>query len=78
VHDVRNLSVAPAVSVHAYSKPLTSMTCYDLADGGARADREPGHRRSGASLRYPGGVMTAAVRAAYGSVEELLDAAGRA
>lgn len=33
VHDVRNLSEGPAVSVHAYSPPLTSMTYYDLADG---------------------------------------------
>jgi quercetin dioxygenase-like cupin family protein len=33
VHDVRNLSDAPAVSIHAYSPPLTSMTYYDLADG---------------------------------------------
>ena len=33
VHDVRNLSAAPAVSVHAYSPPLTSMTYYDLAGG---------------------------------------------
>jgi len=33
VHDVRNLSSAPAVSVHAYSPPLATMTFYDLADG---------------------------------------------
>lgn len=33
VHDVRNLSDQPAVSVHAYSAPLTSMTYYDLVDG---------------------------------------------
>jgi quercetin dioxygenase-like cupin family protein len=33
VHDVRNASAAPAVSVHAYSPPLTTMTYYDLADG---------------------------------------------
>jgi quercetin dioxygenase-like cupin family protein len=33
VHDVRNLSDSPAVSVHAYSPPLTTMTFYDLADG---------------------------------------------
>lgn len=33
VHDVRNTSSAPAVSVHAYSRPLTSMTFYDI-DGG--------------------------------------------
>jgi predicted metal-dependent enzyme (double-stranded beta helix superfamily) len=35
VHDVRNLSDEPAVSVHAYSPPLTSMNFYDVAgDGG--------------------------------------------
>jgi Cysteine dioxygenase type I len=33
VHDVRNLSLAPAVSVHAYSRPLTSMTYYNLSAG---------------------------------------------
>lgn len=33
VHDVCNTSVEPAVSVHAYSPPLTSMNFYDLADG---------------------------------------------
>ena len=33
VHDVRNLDDTAAVSVHAYSPPLTSMTYYDL-DGG--------------------------------------------
>jgi hypothetical protein len=33
VHDVRNMSTVPAVSVHAYSSPLTSMTYYDLVAG---------------------------------------------
>jgi hypothetical protein len=33
VHDVRNTSAAPAVSVHAYSRPLTSMTYYDVVGG---------------------------------------------
>jgi cysteine dioxygenase type I len=33
VHDVRNLDETAAVSVHAYSPPLTSMTYYDLAGG---------------------------------------------
>ena len=37
VHDVRNLSQAPAVSVHAYSPPLTSMSYYEVTDG--RLDR---------------------------------------
>jgi len=34
VHDVRNLGDAPAVSVHAYSAPLTNMTFYDLDPAG--------------------------------------------
>jgi Cysteine dioxygenase type I len=34
VHDVRNVAVGPAVSVHAYSRPLTSMTFYDLDERG--------------------------------------------
>ncbi len=33
VHDVRNVSDTPAVSVHAYSPPLSTMTFYDLVDG---------------------------------------------
>jgi quercetin dioxygenase-like cupin family protein len=58
VHDVRNTSSAPAVSVHAYSPPLTTMTYYDL-DGGrlepiaslATEDPEPAF---GADLRSVG------------------------
>jgi hypothetical protein len=34
VHDVRNLSGDPAVSVHAYSPPLTSMNYYDIGEAG--------------------------------------------
>jgi len=33
VHDVRNLSDEPAVSVHAYSPALTSMTYYNIEAG---------------------------------------------
>lgn len=33
VHDVRNVSGGPALSVHAYSPPLTSMTYYDVRGG---------------------------------------------
>lgn len=35
VHDVRNLSDAPAVSVHAYSAPLTTMNFYDVEPDGS-------------------------------------------
>jgi predicted metal-dependent enzyme (double-stranded beta helix superfamily) len=34
IHDVRNTSEAVAVSVHAYSPPLTEMTRYDLSENG--------------------------------------------
>jgi predicted metal-dependent enzyme (double-stranded beta helix superfamily) len=34
VHDVRNDAVEPAVSVHAYSPPLTSMRRFELAPDG--------------------------------------------
>lgn len=37
VHDVRNAADEPAVSVHVYSAPLSSMTYYDATDG--RLDR---------------------------------------
>jgi quercetin dioxygenase-like cupin family protein len=37
VHDVRNASAGPVVSVHAYSPPLTEMTRYDLTPGGLAA-----------------------------------------
>jgi mannose-6-phosphate isomerase-like protein (cupin superfamily) len=34
VHDVGNPAVEPAVSVHAYSPPLTAMSYYAVTDGG--------------------------------------------
>lgn len=34
VHEVRNTSTAPAVSVHVYSPPLTVMNHYELTDSG--------------------------------------------
>ncbi len=34
IHDVRNTSEAVAISVHAYSPPLTEMTRYDLSENG--------------------------------------------
>jgi hypothetical protein len=33
VHDVKNTTDVPAISVHAYSPALTSMNFYDLAQG---------------------------------------------
>jgi rhodanese-related sulfurtransferase/mannose-6-phosphate isomerase-like protein (cupin superfamily) len=39
-HDVRNASLAPAISIHAYSPPLNEMNEYEL-DGGLLVLREP-------------------------------------
>src|ERR1700676_2614613 len=38
-HDVRNVSLAPAISIHAYSPPLTEMNEYEL-DGSRLVPRE--------------------------------------
>jgi mannose-6-phosphate isomerase-like protein (cupin superfamily) len=38
-HDVRNVSLAPAVSIHAYSPPLSEMNKYEL-DGSRLISRE--------------------------------------
>jgi predicted metal-dependent enzyme (double-stranded beta helix superfamily) len=59
VHDVRNLSDAPAVSVHAYSPPLTTMNFYDVEGDGslqrlttvATDDPEPNISEDLAALR---------------------------
>jgi len=34
IHDVRNTSSAPAISVHVYSPPLSTMNRYDLTPSG--------------------------------------------
>ncbi len=34
VHDVRNISAGPAISIHAYSPPLSAMRRYDLIGSG--------------------------------------------
>jgi rhodanese-related sulfurtransferase len=39
-HDVRNVSLAPAISIHAYSPPLSEMNEYEL-DGSRLVPREP-------------------------------------
>ncbi|GLZ10251.1 cysteine dioxygenase [Actinomadura sp. NBRC 104425] len=36
IHDVRNTSTAPAVSVHVYSPPLSVMNRYERTDSGLR------------------------------------------
>ena len=42
IHDVRNTGTDAAISVHAYSPPLSSMTYYDLAGGDLVAGKTVG------------------------------------
>jgi rhodanese-related sulfurtransferase/mannose-6-phosphate isomerase-like protein (cupin superfamily) len=44
-HDVRNESLAPAISIHAYSPPLNEMNEYEL-DGGQLVPREEASERA--------------------------------
>jgi rhodanese-related sulfurtransferase len=44
-HDVRNMSVAPAISIHAYSPPLSEMNEYEL-DGSQLVPREPASEKT--------------------------------
>ena len=43
-HDVRNVSLAPAISIHAYSPPLSDMNGYEL-DGSRLVPRERASRK---------------------------------
>src|SRR5271156_198569 len=44
-HDVCNVSLAPAISIHAYSPPLTEMNEYEL-DGSRLVPRERAYRKA--------------------------------
>ena len=56
VHDVRNTSAAPAVSVHAYSPPLTGMTRYEVTGDELVAARTES-TRDWVTARPPGARM---------------------
>jgi rhodanese-related sulfurtransferase/mannose-6-phosphate isomerase-like protein (cupin superfamily) len=74
-HDVRNVSLAPAVSIHAYSPPLTDMNEYEL-DGNQLVPREHASERAEAldqeryTPRPNPGKRTGAL-----SIEQILSAA---
>ena len=51
-HDVRNVSLAPAISIHAYSPPLEEMNEY-LLDGDQLVPRERASERAAALHREP-------------------------
>lgn len=54
-HDVRNGSAAPAVSIHAYSPPLTEMTHYEV-DGAELVPAAADDDRGGQTLAGPASI----------------------
>jgi rhodanese-related sulfurtransferase/mannose-6-phosphate isomerase-like protein (cupin superfamily) len=74
-HDVRNVSLAPAVSIHAYSPPLTDMNEYEL-DGNQLVPRQHASELAAAldqELHVQKG--NPANRTAILSIEQMLSAA---
>jgi rhodanese-related sulfurtransferase/mannose-6-phosphate isomerase-like protein (cupin superfamily) len=81
-HDVRNVSLAPAISIHAYSPPLDEMNEYEL-DGNRLVPREHASResqRTPREVRTPdqesrGRSRQSAERTGAMSIEQMLSAA---
>jgi rhodanese-related sulfurtransferase/mannose-6-phosphate isomerase-like protein (cupin superfamily) len=74
-HDVRNESLAPAVSIHAYSPPLSEMNEYEL-DGSELVPRERASERAAALDReWQVERQKGANRSDVSSVEQMLAAA---
>ncbi len=72
-HDVRNVSLAPAISIHAYSPPLSEMNEYEL-DGSQLVPRE-GASRKAETLDQEWSVQGRKPRTGALSIEEVLSAA---
>jgi rhodanese-related sulfurtransferase/mannose-6-phosphate isomerase-like protein (cupin superfamily) len=74
-HDVRNASLAPAVSIHAYSPPLTDMNEYEL-DGNLLVLRERVEERAGRLAQESHArTWNPARRSGALSIEQVLSAA---
>jgi len=74
-HDVRNVSLAPAISIHAYSPPLSDMNEYEL-DGSRLVPRERASGKAGTAdqeLRAQNGKPFG--RSATLSIEQVLSGA---
>jgi rhodanese-related sulfurtransferase len=74
-HDVRNVSLAPAISIHAYSPPLSEMNEYEL-DGSQLVPREHASERAEALDReWQAERQKFANRTGVLSIEQMLSAA---
>jgi rhodanese-related sulfurtransferase len=74
-HDVRNVSLAPAISIHAYSPPLTEMNEYEL-DGSRLVPRERASlRRETINEEWRGQRLKLVDRTGALTIEQMLSAA---
>jgi rhodanese-related sulfurtransferase/mannose-6-phosphate isomerase-like protein (cupin superfamily) len=74
-HDVRNVSLAPAISIHAYSPPLNEMNEYEL-DGSRLVSRERAFAKTETIDEERGGQRLKPVnRIGALSIEQMLSAA---
>jgi len=73
-HDVRNVSLAPAVSIHAYSPPLREMNEYELE--GSRLNPRVGASRKAGSINeeQPASDWTLVDRSSALSIDQVLSA----
>jgi hypothetical protein len=77
-HDVRNVSIAPAVSIHAYSPPLSDMNKYEL-DGDRLVPRETTLKQAEThSQERQGPYLGLAHESGALSIEQMLSAAATA
>jgi rhodanese-related sulfurtransferase len=69
-HDVRNLSLAPAISIHAYSPPLTEMNEYEL--DGSRLVPRASEKSEIPDHEWPVSTQKRADRTGALSIEQVL------
>lgn len=76
-HDVRNGSAAPAVSIHAYSPPLTEMNEYEFDGHHLVARAQPTERAAGLNERAGKPEPEAITRTGTVSIDQVLSTARR-
>jgi rhodanese-related sulfurtransferase/mannose-6-phosphate isomerase-like protein (cupin superfamily) len=74
-HDVRNESLAPAISIHAYSPPLNEMNEYELDGSELVAREQASERAEGLDRERRTQRLEPADRTGASSIEQMLSAA---
>jgi rhodanese-related sulfurtransferase/mannose-6-phosphate isomerase-like protein (cupin superfamily) len=75
VHDVRNVSLAPVVSIHAYSPPLNEMNEYELDGSGLLLRERPSESATMLDREWQATRWKPTNRVGASSIEQMLSAA---